>query len=452
MPLDDFKKPIYAYTVIISPLYEKWKQLVRKIPSHRALTDVSSGKCWSFEELQSEIDALPKSTGVLIPRSSGKDFILATLQAWRDGAILCPLETGAPDVHFSPADIETFPAEICHIKLTSGSTGEPRKILFRPEQLICDAQRIVETMGLRDDSPNLGVISMAHSYGFSNLVLPLLLHGIPLVWLDNPLPGALREAFSIQRNDECGYTLAAVPAMWRAWLSAGVLSSDNIHLAISAGAPLTLRLEQEVWETCGIKIHNFYGSSECGGIAYDDSKKPRNRAGEVGRAMIDTNLSVDEKSGCLIVTSDAVAVGYWPERETRLASGIFVTTDQAQIETDGTLLLGDRTDDIIHVAGRKISPGKVEAAITAIDGVKHCVVFGVPSRNPERIQEIVACIHADPSLSREEIERQVREVVRPFEVPRRWWITQDLQPDQRGKLSRSVWREKFLTKAASEVK
>ena len=53
---------------------------------------------------------------------------------------------------------------------------------------MADAENIVATMGLRPDWPNLGVISLAHSYGFSNLVLPLLLHGIPLILAGAPLP------------------------------------------------------------------------------------------------------------------------------------------------------------------------------------------------------------------------------------------------------------------------
>ena len=49
-------------------------------------------------------------------------------------------------------------------------------------------------MGLRADWPNLGVISLAHSYGFSNLILPLLLHGIPLILAPAPLPEIIRRA------------------------------------------------------------------------------------------------------------------------------------------------------------------------------------------------------------------------------------------------------------------
>ena len=90
-------------------------------------------------------------------------------------------------------------------------------------------------MGMRPDWPNLGVISMAYSYGFSNLVLPLLLHGIPLFLAPAPLPEILRGAAKAHWN----LTVAGVPALWHAWHKAGVILS-NVRLAISAGAPLPL--------------------------------------------------------------------------------------------------------------------------------------------------------------------------------------------------------------------
>src|SRR5205085_57854 len=89
---------------------------------------------------------------------------------------------------------EKLPAESVHIKTTSASTGEARHILFTARQLAADAENIMATMGLRPDWPNLGVISLAHSYGFSNLVLPLLLHGIPLILGGSSLPETVRNA------------------------------------------------------------------------------------------------------------------------------------------------------------------------------------------------------------------------------------------------------------------
>ena len=105
-----------------------------------------------------------------------------------------------------------------------------RLIAFKAEQLMADVSHIVATMGLRADWPNLGIISLAHSYGFSNLVLPLLLHGIPLILAPSRLPESLRQASG---QFDC-LTLPAVPALWRVWRDAGVIT-PSIKLGISAG-------------------------------------------------------------------------------------------------------------------------------------------------------------------------------------------------------------------------
>ena len=260
---------------------------------------------------------------------------METLAAWRDGAVFCPLEADSPAPPI--VDAGELPPGIAHVKLTSGSTGEPRGVLFRGEQLAADAENIVATMGLRPDWPNLGVISLTHSYGFSNLVLPLVLHGIPLDWLGDPLPGAV--AGLLAENPGEPLTLAAVPAMWRAWHAGGALEvgPQRVRLAISAGAPLPGELERRVFQETQIKIHNFYGSSECGGIAYDRSEVPRDSREEIGAAMENVDLSLN-REGCLVVGGAAVGECYWPASGSNsgsLCDGRFTTSDLAELRVSG---------------------------------------------------------------------------------------------------------------------
>ena len=188
------------------------------------------------------------------------------------------------------------------------------------------------TMGLRPDWPNLGAISLAHSYGFSNLVLPLLLHGIPLFLVPSPLPEVLRSS----APDQPDLTLAGVPALWHAWHEARAIPR-NVRLAISASAPLPLALEQAVFEAHGLKIHNFYGSSECGGIAYDATAVPRTDDACVGRPMQNVDLALDP-DGMLVVRSSAVAETYWPTPSDNLGHGRFQTSDLAELQA-GTVYL-----------------------------------------------------------------------------------------------------------------
>ena len=311
-------------------------------------------------------------------------------------------------------------------------------IAFTADQLTADAENIVATMGLRPDWPNLGVISLAHSYGFSNLVLPLLLHGIPLVLAGAPLPEIVRRAAETEK----AVTLAAVPALWRAWRDAGAIPRQ-VRLAISAGAPLPIALEQDVFATHGLKIHNFYGSSECGGIAYDATSGPRLDGSCAGASMHNVQLSVAD-DGCLEVRSRAVGQGYWPEPEPNLGKGAFHTGDLAEISY-GLVYLRGRVSDQINVAGRKVSPEAIEKALLGHPNVRECVVFGVPAGNHERSETIVACVSSGGNgVTAEGLKQFLLSKLPAWQIPRDWWFVESLDANSRGKLSRAEWRKRFL--------
>ena len=81
-----------------------------------------------------------------------------------------------------------LPAGARLIKLTSGSTGMPKGIVATEANLIADCMNICATMDIRPDDINLGAIPMSHSYGFSNLVTPLLVQGTAVVISNDYLP------------------------------------------------------------------------------------------------------------------------------------------------------------------------------------------------------------------------------------------------------------------------
>jgi acyl-coenzyme A synthetase/AMP-(fatty) acid ligase len=329
----------------------------------------------------------------------------------------------------------------CHLKTTPASTGVPRAVCFTPEQLAADAENIVATMGLRPDWPNLGVISLAYSYGFSSLVLPLLLHGIPLFLVPSPLPVALRCAAHAHWN----LTVAAVPALWHAWHKAGAILS-NVRLAISAGAPLPLSLERAVFADHGVKIHNFYGSTECGGIAYDPSPTPRENESFVGRPLKNVSVEIGG-NGALLVRSRAVGETYWPAPEPALAGGVFHTCDLAEIKA-GEIFLHGRTDDHINVAGRKVSPTMIEQALREHAAVAECVVFGVPSGSADRMDLIVACVAVDRPSTKEELKQFLLQKLPGWQVPREWWFITSISSNGTGNPSRAKWRRDFLENRA----
>src|SRR5262249_16484557 len=142
-------------------------------------------------------------------------------------------------------------------------------------------------------------------------------------------------------------------------------------------------------EKFGLKIHTFYGSSECGGIGYDASDALDYEDGFVGQPMKNVEIrALDDSSASQIeVRSGAVGDGYFPQAdEAVLGDGRFIPGDLIEMTPRGMRMAG-RVSDVINVAGRKLNPMEVEARLLKFPGVKQVVVFGVPS--PLRHEEAV---------------------------------------------------------------
>ena len=412
-------------------LYQSWRTVARERRNEFALRDLAADRRWTFGELAVEAESAPGEVGpVAFPQGTGADFILAVLRAWRAGPLVCPLESGQP-----PPTGPWPDAPIVHLKTTSATTGRPRLIAFTAEQLAADAANLVATMGLRPDWPNLGVISLAHSYGFSSLVTPLLLHGIPLVLGASALPEAVRRAASGEKR----LTLPAVPALWRAWQDAGAIP-PNVRLAISAGAPLAAVLEREVFAATGVKIHNFYGASECGGIAYDRTDTPRTDDTLAGSPVDNVSLQLDT-DGCLQVRGANVARGYWPDATPTLAGGVYHASDRVELREGHVFLLG-RAGDVINVAGRKVAPETIESALLEHPLVREAVVLGLPAEGGR--EEAIAAVVVCRQPVAEGVLRQFLLARLPaWQVPRHWRVEEASLANARGKVARAQWRSAF---------
>ncbi|HTQ50022.1 MAG TPA: AMP-binding protein [Candidatus Acidoferrales bacterium] len=419
-------------------LYDAWQKVIQDRGDEVALRDLASGRGWTFAQIDRVAQTpLRDKSAMVFPQGHSPEFIFAVLQAWRWGAVVCPLEA-----HHQPLRVPPPPSPCCHLKTTPATTGVPRAVAFTEAQIMADARNIVATMGLRPDWPNLGVISMAYSYGFSNLVLPLLLHGIPLFLAPAPLPEILRGVAKAHWN----LTVAGVPALWHAWHKAGVIL-NNVRLAISAGATLPLSLEHAVFEEHGVKIHNFYGSTECGGIAYDASETPRTDETSVGRPLRNVKVTVN-RNGALVVRSRAVGKTYWPAPEATLARGAFQTCDLAEIR-HGAICLRGHTSEHINVAGRKVSPAAIEEALQEHEAVDECLVFGVPSGNADRIDHIVACVSGGRCGTQEVLKQFLLQKLPSWQVPREWWFVDSIGINGHGKkIARAQWRKDFLKNRA----
>ncbi len=337
--------------------------------------------------------------------------------------------------HVMPTPGRHAPAAV--LKLTSGSTGEPRATCSEERHLIADVQQIADAMDIGPRTRQLGVIPLSHSYGFSNLLLPLLWQGSPLLLRQQFVPTQVGPDII----DGALATLAGVPFMFEHLARHQALPPlPSLRLVLSAGARLPFETVTAFHTVTGLKVRSFYGSSETGGICFDanDALDPRV---PVGQAMGDTHVELvadpdaPEGSGRVRVSGPAVIDRYAGDTDDRV-DGAYLTGDYARMDADGTVVLTGRLPSFVNVAGRKVQPQEVEAAIRALPGVRDAVAVGID--DSVRGQALAACVESDHPWDARTLREALAPHLAPHKLPRVVIAVQQLPLTDRGKIDRAA--------------
>ena len=393
------------------------------------------------------IACLRKQLVVLpLDQSIGEQQRDAALEICRASALVSavPSENSPQIIRLRTADTtadwgENVPSLL---KLTSGTTAAPRAIRFRSHQLLADCNQICDTMDISDDDLNFGVIPVSHSYGFSNLLTPLIARGVPMVVSRDRTPRAVLADLA-----RTGATVfPGTPAFYQAFCDIGdVPPLPKLRLCISAGAPLSSAVAKKFFEKFKQPIHSFYGASECGGICYDRHGTTF-EDGLVGQPMQGVEVELidpTESASQIRVRSAAVSDGYFPEPDDqKLGNGVFVPDDLLE-RHDSALKIVGRISDVINVAGKKVNPAEVEAHLLRFKGVRQAVVFGRPTGAGLRNEEVAACVLASPDVSESDLLRFCRTALSGWQVPKRIFIVDIIPTNERGKISRRDLARQF---------
>jgi acyl-coenzyme A synthetase/AMP-(fatty) acid ligase len=306
--------------------------------------------------------------------------------------------------------------DFCLVKLTSGSTGTPRALVFTHDQMIADGRQICSSMGIRPDDLNLGIIPFGHSYGLGNLIVPLLLQGTPVAAAASPMPNALAADCARWKPT----IFPAVPTLLRALTLTEVdpAALASLRLVISAGAPLTAEIAAAFAQHFGRRIQSFYGSSETGGISFDRTGEASLTGRSVGTPMDGVRLQFRHGKRFL-VESDAV-----------LGTGRHTPPDRAELNALGELVLLGRTGRTAKIAGRRVDLGEIEKLLRATPGVGDAYAM----LHPSRADALAAAVTGDISVA--ELRRQLRTRTALWKIPERLLVLPELPRNARGKIDR----------------
>jgi propionyl-CoA synthetase len=124
--------------------------------------------------------------------------------------------------------------------------------------------------------------------------------------------------------------------------------------------------------------------------------------------------------------------------------GYYLTGDSGYFDADGYLFVMGRTDDVINVAGHRLSTGSMEAVLAAHPAVAECAVIGVhdalKGQLPRGFVVLKAGARIDEQTLRDELVAAVRRDIGPVAAFRDVSVVEALPKTRSGKILRKTMR------------
>jgi propionyl-CoA synthetase len=124
--------------------------------------------------------------------------------------------------------------------------------------------------------------------------------------------------------------------------------------------------------------------------------------------------------------------------------GFYITGDGGYRDEDGYLYVMGRIDDVINVAGHRLSTGQMEEVLASHPAVAECAVIGVnddfKGQIPRGFVVLKAGVGTDPAVVSAELVQLVRDQIGPVAALRRVDVITALPKTRSGKILRKTMR------------
>jgi fatty-acyl-CoA synthase len=356
---------------------------------------------------------------------------------------------------------ERDPCGLCY---TSGTTGNPKGVLYEHRSTVLHAMSIIapDAFDVSARSVMLPVVPMFHANSWC-LPYAAAIAGFKLVLCADNVPERLCKLF----NDEGVTHTAGVPTVWLGIIDHVKRTGADLgklRLVIIGGSsapPATIRW----FRRRGIDVNHLWGMTEMSPVGTvgappanwelmsDDEQVAY--SSRPGRAMFGVELRTIDDEG-RVLPRDGVSTGRLQTRGPAVvrryfkadedccdADQWFDTGDVAAIHPDGTIEITDRAKDVIKSGGEWISSIQLENAAVGCPGVAEAAAIGIP--HPKWDERPLLLIVRGPGSNVCEAE------VRSFlsEQMAKWWMpdaiefVDELPHTATGKLSKKDLREEY---------
>ena len=377
------------------------------------------------------------------------------------------LGNSAPSHDFPEFD-ENAAGSLCY---TSGTTGNPKGVLYSHRALILHSYALAMSFPLGVEETALPVVPMFHVNAWG---VP---YAAPMGGASLVLPGRSLDGPSLfaLMDDEAVTSAHGVPTVWMGLIAAMRAAGRKPHAltrVLVGGAAVPEAMLEAFEAEFGIDVSHAWGMTEVSPLGVINTLKPKfkklPRPAQVkqklkqGRIVAGVDMRVVDADG-RVLPRDGVTAGHLQVRgpwivksyfhadgDTTTADGWFDTGDIATIDPDGYMLITDRSKDVIKSGGEWISSVILENAAMGHPAIAHAAVIGVP--HPKWLERpLLVCVRrGDTNPTLEDVRAYLAD-----KVPR-WWLpdaiafVEALPLGTTGKVQKSVLRTDFANYRLTE--
>lgn len=367
--------------------------------------------------------------GVVIPLPTGQteawvDHVLqATHSRWivdRDGLHSCiqrlSISRTADDNDPASHDIQGLAA----IFFTSGSSGTPKGVMLSHANFLANAVSIQRSLPIEPTDRTLALLPFCHAFGNSVLQSHLLCGAALVVAGFTAFPESLVDAM----RTHAVTSFSGVPQLHQLIFRGSAISSATVpalrYVTVAGGALRSDLITEFAARIAPAEFFVMYGQTEATArLSCLPTADLHSRCGSIGKGIPGVTLQVVDEMGCDVRPGSEgeirahgwnLMLGYWNDSEATqeiLRDGWLYTGDLATVDEDGFIYPQGRKSQLLKIAGYRLHPAEIEAAITkliptvevivvpfeTVDGLQRLALFAIPLRTdtvPD-MQDIRSC-------------------------------------------------------------
>lgn len=341
---------------------------------------------------------------------------------------------------------------------TSGTTGDPKGAILTQNNLVHDANHIIEIWEIDDSDTICHTLPLSHVHGLCFALHTALIAGSRIIMLDRFSPNTVIDALSKKGGEYACTLFMAVPAMYAKMMEVLVAKNvdfEHIRLWTSGSAPLLIKDFERIRNIFGKEPVEREGMSETG-MNFSNPLRGKKKPGSIGVPLPDLEVRIvnpethqDQEpgqTGEIWLKGPNVTPGYWRKpQETAMAfeQGWFRTGDLAHVDREGYYYLTDRIKHIIISGGENVSPKEVETVINQMPDVVESSVVGIP--DDKWGERVVAAVVTKPGSKHkpEDIRNFCKKNLHDWKCPKDVLFLEELPKNTMGKVLKEEVKRLF---------